>query len=792
MARYSLLIVNFIWIIHSTYELHLPLPDDIDGEELAAVVVDVKEDGERLRRSTDGISVPAEKIEITFPFNNGTVDLHLRRRNELSVNVPVYISDARGNIVRQLIQRKDNVFFYQDQQKFAAFYVETTETSSCMFGSFEDRAEEFFLEPKDLNCSGSPDSTSVFKVLKIKHRQFLYDDDMNIERPLFQTTAKNANSSDTKRNVTEYKVEMLLIVDYSIYNYWFTQSKAGSTANKDTEAKYNIRQYYAWVINGMDVRYKNIQTEAYSISVVYGGIYIADTAAKSAFTETHKDSSSPKPKVDADTVLDSITAWLQNTSGLPDHDNAIMFSRYDFTNSGSSSIIGLAWMSQVCKSRSVSIVEDHFDFIMLSTAAHELGHSLGASHDGLGNNGCKDEHYIMSSRASVVETTNPWKFSSCSTKEFIAYIDSLNSGDGNNCMTALSGSFDSTALNKFTSLPGQIFDADAQCKHIHGSGSSFCNTLYDVNYTTICTTLWCFKTDGSGDCIQSVGGDGLQCGNRKWCISGVCTYDVSAPPGDESCLFGDQMRKMCTSAKSHLCYFSFFKTACCKTCSRFYTGRKGCEYGDKLPGCTSACCPQYGKTYCCGHCFSRTTPQTTEITTEEPNLCGILQTTSRRPPTLTTEFPTTANEEIKFTFVLEMAILITENLSDSIQYSSVKGKAESALSTIYSKRLGSHLKTCRVTALRKGSLIVDYGLITKSDASAASSIMSVNQALLSGKENVTYDGRSTPVSSMAFVDSSGGFVNFTSTTTQCQILEANNPCNRGTRCVEEQNGPVCR
>lgn len=59
--------------------------------------------------------------------------------------------------------------------------------------------------------------------------------------------------------------------------------------------------------------------------------------------------------------------------------------------------------------------------------------------------------------------------------------------------------------------------------------------------------------------------------------------------------------------------------------------------------------------------------------------------------------------------------------------------------------------------LRKGSLIVDYGLITKSDASAASSIMSVNQALLSGKENVTYDGRSTPVSSMAFVDSSGGF-----------------------------------
>jgi hypothetical protein len=45
------------------------------------------------------------------------------------------------------------------------------------FGSFEDRAEEFFLEPKDLDCSASTDS-SLFKVLKIKHKEFQYEDDM--------------------------------------------------------------------------------------------------------------------------------------------------------------------------------------------------------------------------------------------------------------------------------------------------------------------------------------------------------------------------------------------------------------------------------------------------------------------------------------------------------------------------------------------------------------------------------------------------------------------------------------
>ena len=56
---------------------------------------------------------------------------------------------------------------------------------------------------------------------------------------------------------------------------------------------------------------------------------------------------------------------------------------------------------------------------------------------------------------------------------------------------------------------------------------------------------------------------------------------------------------------------------------------------------------------------------------------------------------------------------------------------------------------------RKGSLIVDYDVYTKSVSSAAANIVSVNQNLVSGKANVTYDGKAAPVSSMAFKDKSG-------------------------------------
>lgn len=52
----------------------------------------------------------------------------------------------------------------------------------------------------------------------------------------------------------------------------------------------------------------------------------------------------------------------------------IFSQRYDFTNKGSSSNVGLAYVSGMCSDQSVSVVEDHFDFAVLTSAAHELGH----------------------------------------------------------------------------------------------------------------------------------------------------------------------------------------------------------------------------------------------------------------------------------------------------------------------------------------------------------------------------------------------------------------------------------
>ncbi|KAK3082599.1 hypothetical protein FSP39_000159 [Pinctada imbricata] len=133
---------------------------------------------------------------------------------------------------------------------------------------------------------------------------------------------------------------------------------------------------------------------------------------------------------------------------------------------------GLSSMSAICTTNSQSVTEENLYF-SATIAAHQLGHSLGALHDGEGNGCSGNDAFIMAaSLGGQTEATasNPWKFSSCSTQYFTSLINTLNSGS--NCLTTLSTGFDPTALAQYDGLlPGQIYDADTQCEQIQGKGS---------------------------------------------------------------------------------------------------------------------------------------------------------------------------------------------------------------------------------------------------------------------------------------------------------------------------------
>nr|XP_022324371.1 location of vulva defective 1-like isoform X2 [Crassostrea virginica] len=560
------------------------------------------------------------------------------------------------------MKSSETVTFYQDRKNGASFMINTNNSSSFMVATFFYQGHEYAMEPS--NGLKSNEKNGKYKISKLKRNPMSdsYSFKSGVDRLWFFRDQKMMKSRQ-KRQSTNYKIELFFIVDFSIYNYWFTQSKASNVSGKDTEAKERIREFYSFVVNGIDVRYKNIQT-TYTISILFSGIFIADMPSKSQFIESLKVTSSAGTQVDSSKALDSVQSWIQTTSGLPQHDHAMMFTRYDFTRNGSTAAAGLAYLSALCTDQSVSVVEDHFNFNLLTTAAHELGHSLGAVHDGDNNTCTSADAYIMATTSIPVDNQNPWKFSICSVSYFTAYIKKLNE-QNNNCMIILSSGYDPSALQKYTSLPGEVYDANSQCQHINGPGSSLCKNAYSQNFSSICTKLWCRKTDGSGRCTSSVGGDGLRCGNKKWCISGQCIYDECAPPGDENCLYGDSegivlsypdknitCSFMDIKSRPYACYI--VETQCCQQCKHFHTGITGCEYGDRAIGCSKLHC-SLNPDLCCGTCYdgpALTTPSQEPTTPKYEHSC---KTTSGTTSTLaisksttsqkTTTMPTTTTQQ---------------------------------------------------------------------------------------------------------------------------------------------------
>ncbi|XP_063412645.1 A disintegrin and metalloproteinase with thrombospondin motifs 20-like [Mytilus trossulus] len=468
----------------------LRLPTDADVQSKEDIYIHVTE-GKRTRRSADDNFHP-ETFDLDLTVEGLSIHMHLTRNDHIQTKVPT-LTVQSGSIKSHAVSDNEESIFYQDIQTGALLVMQSDHTngsSSSMFGVFHANGEEYIIQsPDEMTNSQLKQRYSKFHIFKETIQNITFDD--LVLKEITETKLKIDSRKRHKRAAGAYRLELLIVVDYSIYQYWYDKSTKSTHAEKDEESIATIRQFYAFIINGMDAMYKNIQTTSYSISIEFAGIIIAQTPSDSSWTETIKITSVSPYQVDSSDALTNFKNWVQSTSGsLPGHDHAMLFTRYDLTSGGSTSNAGLAYMGAVCTNIGQSIVEDHFNFVMLTVAAHELGHSLSASHDGEGNGCSFSDAYIMASSSSPQTpgsaiATNPWKFSSCSTNYFTAYIDTLETNSAN-CMLSLSPGFNATALSEFgNDVAGQIYDAHAQCENIVGPGSYLCTHVIVVVRTVI-------------------------------------------------------------------------------------------------------------------------------------------------------------------------------------------------------------------------------------------------------------------------------------------------------------------
>ncbi|XP_075759293.1 A disintegrin and metalloproteinase with thrombospondin motifs 10 isoform X2 [Pelodiscus sinensis] len=388
--------------------------------------------------------------------------------------------------------------------------------------------EEYFIEPLSLGANLSAGSEGegsphvVYKRSSLQHSHMdaacgVLDEKPWKGRPWWLRTLKpsplkpSGNSSQRgqlplKRSVsTERYVETLVVADKMMVGY---------------HGRRDIEQYILAIMN--------IVAKLFQDSSL-GNIVNILVTRLILLTE---DQPTLEINHHAGKSLDSFCKWQKSIvnrngngnaipeNGIANHDTAVLITRYDICiyKNKPCGTLGLAPVGGMCeRERSCSINED----IGLATAftiAHEIGHTFGMNHDGVGNScGSRGQETAKLMAAHITMKTNPFVWSTCSRDYITSFLDSGLGLCLNNAPPKQDFVYPTVA-------PGQAYDADEQCRFQYG-----------VKSRQFCSELWCLSK--SNRCITNSipAAEGTICQTntieKGWCYKRECVPFGTRPEG---------------------------------------------------------------------------------------------------------------------------------------------------------------------------------------------------------------------------------------------------------------------
>ncbi|CAG5120867.1 unnamed protein product, partial [Candidula unifasciata] len=576
-----------------------------------------------------------------------------------------------------------NVAYYQDREKEAAFELVITDSPGTdgsnfiLRGELMREGEKYFLNPpdsrvkRDASSPETPEDASYNLVSQptspvALHDVILVDPEEKVKvetkepnipgvEPLANVTTPLRRAS--RQSTQTIFIDVVAVVDHSAYSRF-----QASSSNKAATLQ-AVREYYAFIFNGVDMRFQGITNSKYSIRARLVKLLIAETAQACQFTEKYRVSNSPRDRIDANDALYALSEFVVGPGRdiILSHDHVILFTTYDLTSKSSTgsvseSTTGLAYTNTMCRTdgKSASIVEDVGGFQCIETATHEMGHSLSSPHDGEGNVCDSNDRYIMSTGglpATETNKYNPWYFSKCSIDYITKFIDEkLATSAGKTCLTQQMA-IGSGVVDIGDRLPGQEFSADDQCRMIYGSQSRLCRGEEFATAEEVCVSMFCFDPSTTGTCYKHKAASGTTCGTGKMCLNGKCVADPRAPNVDGNCVFGDQPGvafedKTCPvfiENFSGYCYQEVVRNRCCGSCQKKYSKISGCEYGDTVRGCKDTTCTRASSNtlkQCCGTCKygspkASTQTRTAASQTKPPTYPAVTQARTTPVPVTT-------------------------------------------------------------------------------------------------------------------------------------------------------------
>uniref|UniRef100_A0A8C8ZJ62 A disintegrin and metalloproteinase with thrombospondin motifs 18 n=1 Tax=Prolemur simus TaxID=1328070 RepID=A0A8C8ZJ62_PROSS len=271
----------------------------------------------------------------------------------------------------------------------------------------------------------------------------------------------------------------------------------------EKHGKGNVTTYILTVMNMVSSLFKD-GTIGSDINIVVVSLILLEQEPGGLLINHHADQS-----------LNSFCQWQSALIGKNGkrHDHAILLTGFDICSwkNEPCDTLGFAPISGMCsKYRSCTINEDT-GLGLAFTIAHESGHNFGMIHDGEGNPCRKAEGNIMS--PTLTGNNGVFSWSSCSRQYLKKFLSTPQAG-------CLVDEPKQTGQYKYPDkLPGQIYDADTQCKWQFGAKAKLCSLGFVKD---ICKSLWCHRVGHRCETKFMPAAEGTVCGLSMWCRQGQC------------------------------------------------------------------------------------------------------------------------------------------------------------------------------------------------------------------------------------------------------------------------------